>query len=214
MTRVPTVDAMEVILPTWADPSVPLGPNTDVDPETEVVRPRISQLVPGKYVSLIIHRRRIKAKVAYQEILGALRADGALEACADVVTWLRAACTSRGGGGAQNAVPCVLHALTRPIHLPPEVNQYVTLKVRAGDLPGIRPARGPLGTDSTASLVRALRALTRRDGEEGMRWPCNLKTIAEAYKETHHVLLCFWNMLDTESVAPVWLEVHGQLPQK
>ena len=127
-TRVPTVAAMEVLLPTWGDPSVPLGPYTDLEPETEVIRPRNSQLVPAKYAALLIHRRRIKAKQAYQEVVGAIRADDALEACADVIAWLRAACTARGGGGAQNALPGVLHAVT-PVHLPAEVYQYVTRKV-------------------------------------------------------------------------------------
>ena len=122
--RVPTVDAMEALLPTWADPRVPLGPYAEADPETEVIRPRNTQLIPGRYAALIIHRRRIKAKQAYQEIVGAIRADEALASCEDVVAWLRAACTARGGGGAQNASPSVLHQFT-PLHLPPEVYSYL-----------------------------------------------------------------------------------------
>lgn len=69
-TRLPTVPAMEALLPTWEDPSVPLGPYNEADPETEVARPRNTQLIPGKYASIIIHRRRIKPKQAYQEIVG------------------------------------------------------------------------------------------------------------------------------------------------
>ena len=84
-----TVAAMEALVPTWEDPLTPLGPFNDADPETEVICPRITQLIPGKYAALIIHRRRIKARQAYQELVGAIRADGALDSCADVVSWLR-----------------------------------------------------------------------------------------------------------------------------
>lgn len=201
--RVPTVAAMEALIPTWEDARTPLGPYTELDPETEVVRPRNTQLLPGRYASLIVHRRRIKAKQAYQEIMGAIRADDALEICNDVVTWLRAACTARGGGGAQNALPSVLHPLT-PLHLPPEVYQYVTQKVRM-DLPAVA-APEEAGPGTTATLVGALRALTRREGEdpEGGRQAREPKTIVEAYKETHRVLLRFGNVSDPNDVAPVW----------
>ena len=182
-TRLPTVDAMEALIPTsWENPNVPLGPYIDTDPDTETCRPRNTQLIPGKYAAIIIHRRRIKPKQAYQEIVGAIRADGALASCADVVVWLRAACTARGGAGAHNTTPSVLQALT-PVHLPPEVYQYVTQKVQ-GDLPGLA-APGVVGPeDSAATLVGALRALTRRDGgEEGARGTRDPKTVAEVYKK-------------------------------
>ena len=54
-TRLPTVDAMEALIPTWEHPNVPLGPYTDMDPDTETCRPRNTQLIPGKYVAIIIH---------------------------------------------------------------------------------------------------------------------------------------------------------------
>ncbi|KAI2502315.1 hypothetical protein MHU86_12119 [Fragilaria crotonensis] len=66
--RVPTVEAMETLLPTWADPQVALGPYNEEDAETELIRPRHIQLVPGRYAALLVHRRRIKAKQAYQEL--------------------------------------------------------------------------------------------------------------------------------------------------
>lgn len=102
---------------------------------------------------MIIHRR-VYAKQAYQEVVGAIRADGALESCTDVVTWLRTACTARGGGGANHATPSVLHQLP-PVHVLPEVYQNVTSKVR-GDLPGLAtaPGEGP-DAPSAATLVGA-----------------------------------------------------------
>lgn len=204
-TRLPTVNAMEALLPTWEDPNVPLGPYNEGDPETEVARPRNTQLIPGKYASIIIHRRRIKPKQAYMEIVGAIRADEALLSCADVVTWLRAACTARGGGGVQNALPSVLHTALMPVLLPPEVYRYVTQKVQ-GDLPGLSAPGALVGPESAATLVGALRALTRRDGgEDGTaRSARESKSIAETYKETHRVLLRFCNVAGVDDVAPVW----------
>ena len=196
---VPTVEVMETLIPAWEDPNVPLGPYIDTNPEeTEMVRPRNSQLIPGKYAALLIHRRLVRPKYSYQEAVGAIRADNALEACADIVTWLCAACTARGGGGANNAVPTVMHQIT-PLFLPPEVYRYVTQKIHT-DLPGIANTAG--NATDTASLVGALRALTDRDGVSRARG--DPKSIIEAYKETHQVLLRFCNVKEANDVSPVW----------
>ena len=121
--RVPTVAAMDAILPPWDNPLVALGPYAEGGegvPETEVVRPsRNLQLIPGQYAALLVHRHRMKAKQAYIELVGAIRANNAAPACQDILIWLRAACTARGGGGALTVMPGVLHPLT-PVHLPPK----------------------------------------------------------------------------------------------
>ena len=203
--RVPTVAAMITLLPTWDDPSVPLGPYTDADPETEVVRPRHVQLVPGYYASLLIHRRSVTAKVAYQEIYGSMLARDEVEACMDVLTWLRAACTSRGGGGAQNGLPSVLYPLTA-VHLPEQVYQYLIGKVRA-DLPALGEP-DPVTAEVTGTLAGALRALTNARGAEGTtagdRAAKEPKLIQDVYKETFRTLLRFGNVSRPEDVAPVW----------
>lgn len=157
--RVPTVDAMTALLPTWDDTLPALGPYTELNPETEVVRPRYIQLVPGRYAALLIHRRRVQPKHAYHELVSAIQAQHEAEACHDVIVWLRAACTARGGGGAQQAVPGVLHTVA-PLHvLPPEVYQYVTSKVRA-DLPALGAPVPGLEGPAAAALLRTL-GLTR-----------------------------------------------------
>lgn len=88
VVRVPTHAAMNALIATWDDPTTALGPYTDQDPETEVVRPRNLQLIPGCLAALLIHRRRVRAKDAYLELAGAIQAEGALEAYGDVITWL------------------------------------------------------------------------------------------------------------------------------
>ena len=101
---------MNALLPAWEDPAIPLGPFAEGDLETEVLRPRHIQLVSGYFAALIIHRRGISAKVAFQELYGAIHARGEDIVCQDVITWLKVACTARGGGGAQSAVPIVYHS--------------------------------------------------------------------------------------------------------
>jgi hypothetical protein len=115
--RVPTTGAMMAHIPAWNDPNVPLGPFPEDAPETEVVRPRNTQLLPGYYGTLLIHRRGLSAKVAYQELYGAMQARNGVDLCRDFLIWLKAACTARGGGGLQNGVPVVYHPLA-PVHLP------------------------------------------------------------------------------------------------
>ena len=78
--RVPTTAGgmLVVLLPTWNHPNTPsLGRYTDQDPETEVVHPRHMQIIPaGYYAALIVHRRGVSAKVAYQEIHGDMQPPG------------------------------------------------------------------------------------------------------------------------------------------
>lgn len=116
--RVPTVAAMTTLLPACDEEQQVLGPFTEQDPKTEVIRPRHIQLLPGRYASLLIHRSRVQPKQAYQDIVGATQAQNEAEACQDIIAWLRAACTARGGGGLPNAVPSMLHTFP-PLHLPP-----------------------------------------------------------------------------------------------
>jgi hypothetical protein len=207
--RVPTVQAMTALLPTWNDATLVLGPYTEEDPETEVIRPRHIQLVPGRYAALLIHRRRIRPKQAFQELVRVMVAQNEAESCQDVVTWLRAACTARGGGGAQNAIPSVLHAFT-PLHLPPEAYQYVTSKVQA-DLPGLAMATGAGGADSdpaiTGALLRALGLAGTVDGGDPATSARAPKAIMEAYKETYPTLVRFCNAATIDGVAPVWLRL-------
>lgn len=205
--RVPTTGAMMVHIEAWADPSVPLGPYNEDDPETEVVRPRNTQLIPGYYAAILIHRRGVSAKTAYQDLYGAMQARGEVDRCRDVITWLKAACTARGGGGLQNGVPVVYHPLA-PVHLPMAVYRYATEKVR-GDLPALADEATAGGT-MASTLAGALRALTRASGGSGAgaddragggREP---KPVQEVYRETYGTLMRYCNVTRPEDVAPVW----------
>ena len=87
--RVPTVATMADHLAA-APPGVFLGPFGAEVPDTEVVRPRITQVIPMKYAASLVHRDGVPPEVAYnEEIYGMLEADGMLAVCADVIMmWL------------------------------------------------------------------------------------------------------------------------------
>ena len=120
--------------------------------------------------------------------------------CQDVLTWLKVACTARGGASANTGVPIVLHPLI-PLHLPESVYHYLTAKVK-GDLPALATERTMTG-EVTSTLVGALRALTEsrttRGGEATERGTREAKAISEQVnKETFGTLLRYCNVTQVE----------------
>ena len=206
--RVPTLAAMPAVLAGWNEQkSAILGPYTDQDPVTELVRPCHVQLLPGRYAALLIHRQQVMPTQAYYELTGAIVAYGFTEACADLLTWLRAACTARGGAGPQNMTPGVLHTFN-PVHLPDPVFGYVSLKIQQ-DLPGLAAGdTAPAAPQLATQLATALQALVgaRRATGDGAG-PKEPKTIMDSYKETYRVLLRYCNVAGVEEVAPVWCRI-------
>jgi hypothetical protein len=59
--------------------------------ETELVRPRYTQSIPGRYAAMLVRRRRLPPGQAYLEIMGAIQAQNEVEVCRDEVTWIQAA---------------------------------------------------------------------------------------------------------------------------
>ena len=121
-----------------------------------------------------------------------------MDECHDILVWLRAACTACGGGGAQNALPGVLHPFV-PLNLPPEVHHYVVTKVQ-DDLPRLAGCRRSGGSGShnlytprsTASPYRAMGCRPDRGtGPDGSGWFSDReqKSMVDAYKETYMTLL-------------------------
>ena len=121
--RVPTVATMPDHLDA-APPGMYLGPFDADAPGTELVRPRITQVIPAKYSAAYVHRDGVSPRQAYLELYGLLEADNMLQTCADLLTWLRAACTARGGGGDLAALPSVANAFPLLL-LPQAVSEYV-----------------------------------------------------------------------------------------
>lgn len=196
-------------------PGLLLGPYADRAVGTESVRPRNIQLVPSQYAPLFFRGDGLPPLTAYQTLRGALARADALEPCRDALTWLRAACTRRGGAGNRAALPGVSLNFTA-IHPPRPVYEFLMSKVHA-DLPATRPvAEGggnralgagagiPAGAD-LALLVRALAEVrgqgARERQEDDEREP---KRITEVYRETYPTLLRHCRVDNAEEVAPLW----------
>lgn len=58
-----------------------LGPYGRADvPGTELIRNRVTQVIPTKYAAALVHRDGVAPATAYQELAGMLEADGTTEA--------------------------------------------------------------------------------------------------------------------------------------
>lgn len=104
-----------------APPGSYLGPFGTKDPDTEIVRPSLTQVLPTKYYAAsLVSRDGILPAMAYRELYGMSEADQVLDACSDVLTWLRVACTARGGTSEHAPLPAV--ACTLALMLLPEAD--------------------------------------------------------------------------------------------
>jgi hypothetical protein len=203
--RVPTMAVMPDRLQA-APPGNYLGPFGAEAPDTKIVRPRVTQVIPAKYAAPLVHRDGISPRMAYQEVYGMLEADQVLDECTDLVTWLRAACTARGGGGELAGLPAV--AYSYPLLLMPDaVSDYVASKV-SSDLPGrAGGGRGapfpPMGGGADA-MAAAVQQLATNVGDLGGRGPREPRGVLEAYRETHTVLQRYCQVATVEELAPIW----------
>lgn len=194
--RVPTVATMADHLDA-APPGGYLGPFGADVPGTEVVRPRVTQVIPSKYAAALVHRDGVSPALAYLELYGMLEADGMLQPCSDVLAWLRVACTARGGTGDLAPLPAVAQAFPLLL-LPTAVSEYVATRV-ARDVPGRQAAgRDPAGTPMLTALQQIAADVT---SDRGPREP---KGVMEAYRETYMVLQRFCHVDTVEGLAPIW----------
>ena len=203
--RVPTNAVMPDQLAA-VPPGIFLGPYGADVPGTEVVRPRVIQVLPTKYASMLVHRDGVSPGTAYQELRGAFEADGMVDACADVLVWLRVACTARGGGGDLAGIPAVIHTFGLLL-LPGVISDYVAEKV-ASDLPG-RGQQGPAAGVAMAAhaldpMVAAVQQLAENVGGAGGRGAREPKGVMEAYRETYTVLQRYCQVETVAELAPLW----------
>jgi hypothetical protein len=91
----PTALAMDGIMADWVLDNQNLGPYPEGDPNAVFVQPRHVQLLPTRYVALLVHRDGLSPRGTYAELAGAIHADGNEVACADVLTWwISTVCTA------------------------------------------------------------------------------------------------------------------------
>ncbi|KAI2491004.1 hypothetical protein MHU86_23572 [Fragilaria crotonensis] len=159
-----------------APPGTYLGPYAA---DAELVRPRITQIIPTKYAAALVHRDGVSPDTAFQEF-----------------------CTARGGGGDLAALPAV--AQTFPLLLlPTAISDHVAAKV-LHDLPG----QQGLGTTMAAQpgmepMLAAVQQLAENVGvgNHGAREP---KGVQDAYRETYPLLQRYCRVSTVEELAPLW----------
>ena len=72
--RVPTMAVMPDQLAA-APPGTLLGPYAPDAPDTEVIRTRVTQVIPTKYAAHLVHRDGVSPAKAYQELVGLFTAE-------------------------------------------------------------------------------------------------------------------------------------------
>ena len=150
----------------------------------------------------LIHRDNVSAAMAYQELAGVFATDGILEAYGDALSWLRIACTARGGAGDLAAIPAI--AMSFPLLLlPAAACKLVATKVY-GDLPHYQRPGGRLQGGNGNLMMMAVQQLAANVAEAGVRGAREPKGVMEAYRETYPVLLQFCQVATVEELAPIW----------
>lgn len=199
--RVPTVAVMPDQLMA-APPGTYLGPYVAEDPDTEVVRPRFTQVIPTKYAAALVNRDGVSPAMAYRELYGMFEADRVLEACNDVLIWLRAACTARGGAGELAPLPAVAYSFALML-LPEAVSEYVATKVLT-DLPGRKMLGGGARGGTQDTMAAALQQLADSVGGVSTRGEREPRGVMESYRETYPLLLRHCHVTTVEELAPIW----------
>ena len=160
------------------------------------------QVIPTKCAATLVPRDGVSPAVAYWELFGMLEADGTLEASADVLTWLRVACTARGGAGDLAALPAVaqhFHLLL----LPAAISEYVAAKVLV-DLPGRCGPHIATAAHGLDPMIAAVQQLAENVGGGGCRVGREPKGVMEAYRETYTVLQRYCQVSAVDNLAPLW----------
>jgi hypothetical protein len=116
----------------------------------------------------LVHRNGVSPATAYQELHGMFAADGVLEACADVLVWLRVACTARGRAGNHVGMPGVAQSF--PLLLLPAavLSNYAAAKVLS-DLPGLHGPRVATAAHARDPTIAAVQQLAENVGGAGGR---------------------------------------------
>ena len=198
--RVPTTAVMLDRLEA-APPGTFLGPFAPEDADTELIRCRLTQVIPIKYAATFVHRDGVSPATAYRELQGIFEADGVTEACVDVLAWLRVACTARGGGGDLAGLPTVAQQFALLL-LPAAISEYAAAKV-LHDLPGRHGPRMATAAHALDPIIAAVQQLAENVGGSGGRGR-EPKGVMDVYRETYTVLQRYCHVATVAGLAPLW----------
>jgi hypothetical protein len=194
-----TLDEMEAQIVGMGDGDL-LDPPAAGAPNVEQVQARYFTFIAYRYASLIIGLGGCPALVAFQTIIGAIRADNALADQAPLVDVLRAAVTRD-----LDAVgdPLVAHpALDVVVPDQPLIRQRTDFLVR--DLPGAYSpaARAALAQNALVPAVRALQQAVTTQGQQAAQ--ARVKTVDEVYGAALATVRRLTGEFDTNNMPPVF----------
>jgi hypothetical protein len=199
--RIPTAAFLDEAFA--GDPHVQtVGPFVEGDAGTEVARTRQYMYVPPKYVPILLEQR-LSPREAWTRVQGAITLDGAAEACAPLLTWLRATCTiatNRPVPAVQRSPPIVpLADLALQAH---------RQEILARDLPA-RTTATPADPGSSIQVAAAIGALAseQRDARAeaiASKVASSAKTPEARWGTMALNLLQFAQVIQSDQLAPVW----------
>ena len=186
---VPTVAAMHALLA--ADPTAPaVGPFHDGEPDTQTIRSRNVLPVPPAYINIILDKT-LTPRELWDQLGGAIIADGREEECTLLMQWMLMALTRRPG--ATNTAPPLGPwnslgnlPMVYPVMRVDAALQHHRWEILRSDLPALDPSRlAP--SDQMVGLVEALRteqAAVRQEQAEARNRAAAPKEPSEAFPQT------------------------------
>jgi hypothetical protein len=118
-----------------ADPAaIVVGPFGANEVGTEIVRTQNMMAVPPKYIPIILGQR-LTPWEAYTRLGGAIRMDGQEADCANLLTFLRAACTIPAGGA---MTPTVQRPASMVLRVDEMLYHHLRTNIVLRDLPRLQ----------------------------------------------------------------------------
>ena len=186
---VPTVAGMHALLA--ATPTATsVGPFHDIDPDTQIIRSRNVLPVPPAYINIILNKT-LTPRELWDQLGGAIIADGREEECILLVQWMLMALTRRPGATNTDPPRGPLNTLgdlpmVYPVMRVDAALQHHHWEILRSDLPALDPSR-LARSDQMVGLVEALRteqAAVRQEQAEARNRASAPKEPSEAFPQT------------------------------
>ena len=208
--RVPTVAAITAALA--GDPNATeLGPFTDVDADTEIIRTRGCMFVPPPYVRQFLATGSLTPREAWEQVGTQVVADGHEVSCKPFLDFLRGALTVPQGNG---DIP-VLQAMPASPLADPQLQDHIQ-RILVQDFPGLGTAAGTAQQNQIAAAVGNLRndMMAARVAEEQRRVQKDARSVEDYLGQAAQVRLCRTShVVHVAHLAPVYDELANSAPK-
>jgi hypothetical protein len=208
--RVPTIAAITAALAGDPD-ATELGPFTDVDADTEVIRTRGCMFVPPPYVRQFLVTGSLTPREAWERVGTQVVADGNEVACKPFLDFLRGTLTVPQGNG---DIPALQAVPVSPLADPPL--QHHIQRILVQDFPGMGTAAGTAQQNQIAAEVGNLRndMMAARVAEEQRRVQKEARSVEDYLGQAAQVRMCRMSHVgQVANLAPVYDELASSAPK-